>query len=117
MAALGGAVGASARYGLGLLPVKTAFPVVTFLINLAGAVLIGFAAGIVMSREETNPNLVTFVKVGVCGGFTTFSTFSLELLNLLENDHPVIGIFYAAASVCTCVIGVWAGRRLAGGLI
>ncbi len=110
-------MGASARYGLGLLPVKTVFPMMTFLINLAGAVLIGFVAGVAASREEINPDLVTFVKVGVCGGFTTFSTFSLELFNLLENDHPVTGILYAAASVCTCVIGVWAGRRLAGGLI
>ncbi|MGC2872078.1 fluoride efflux transporter CrcB [Ihubacter sp. mB4P-1] len=114
MAALGGAVGATARYALGLIPVKTVFPWVTFFINLTGALLIGFVTGIIMGRKAINPNLVIFVKIGVCGGFTTFSTFSLEVLNLLEEDHLFTGILYAVASICTCLLGVWVGRRLAG---
>ena len=75
MAALGGAVGATARYALGLIPVKTVFPWVTFFINLTGA---------------------------------------LEVLNLLEEDHLFTGILYAVASICTCLLEVWVGRRLAG---
>lgn len=76
--ALGGTIGAVARYAVSLIPVKTQFPVLTLATNLIGAILIGFIAGIADKKEEVSPNTVLFWKTGVCGGFTTFSTFSLE---------------------------------------
>ena len=112
---IGGALGAMARYGLGTIPLRGGFPYMTFLINLSGAVIIGFFVGLMMTRKEMNPNLILFVKVGVCGGFTTFSTFSLEVLNMFEDHHPVIASAYAVVSVITCVLGVWIGRKLATG--
>lgn len=113
MVALGGAVGASLRYSLGLISIKDNFPYMTFIINVLGAIVMGFFVGITMSKEDVNPNTVLFVKVGLCGGFTTFSTFSLELFNMIEDNHIVIGFLYATLSVVTCVAGIWIGRKLA----
>lgn len=113
MVALGGAIGASLRYGLGLISIKGDFPYMTFVINVIGAVVIGFFTGVAMSRDDISPNTVLFIKVGLCGGFTTFSTFSLEIFNMFEDNHVIIGTFYAVTSVVTCVLGIWIGRKLA----
>lgn len=115
---LGGALGAMGRYGVSLLPLKSAFPYLTLLTNLLGALLIGLVVGLA-SDGKMNPTLVLFWKTGVCGGFTTFSTFSLETLRLLEDGRTAAGLAYAAASVVLCVAGVWcgewAGKLLRGG--
>ena len=87
----GGALGAMGRYGLGLIPLGGELPLMTLLINFLGSVAIGaivetseLAAG-ALSREA-----VLFLKVGLCGGFTTFSTFSLETLGLIEGGQYAI---------------------------
>ena len=111
--ALGGALGAAGRYAISLFPVKTGFPVLTLITNIAGAVLIGFIAGVVNCREDVSQNAVLFWKTGVCGGFTTFSTFSLEALSLLERKSYFAGALYMLLSVVFCVFGVYCGRKLA----
>ena len=83
---LGGALGAMGRYGISLLPLKSAFPWLTLLTNVLGALVIGFVVG-VTADNTASPNTVLFWKTGVCGGFTTFSTFSLETLRLLEGGR------------------------------
>ena len=83
--ALGGAVGAMARYAISLIPLKTEFPFLTLITNVIGAILIGFIVGITSGRDGVSKNMVLFWKTGVCGGFTTFSTFSFENLQLLSN--------------------------------
>ncbi len=110
--ALGGALGAAARYSLSLIPIKTDFPIITMLTNILGAMLIGFIVGIA-SEKNTSPGLVLFLKTGVCGGFTTFSTFSLEALTLLENKQYAQGTAYIILSCVLCIIGVLCGRKLA----
>lgn len=109
---LGGALGAMARYGLGTIPLKGGLPFMTFFINLTGAILIGFIVGLMMTKKDISPNVILFVKVGLCGGYTTFSTFSLEVLNMFDDNHPVLAVTYAVVSVITCVLGVWIGRKL-----
>ena len=99
--ALGGALGAVCRYAVSLIPVRTSFPVLTLLTNILGAVLIGFIAGAAGGGEDVSPNTVLFWKTGVCGGFTTFSTFSLEAYTLLENKSYLAGGVYIALS-CAC---------------
>ena len=100
--ALGGAIGAVGRYAISLIPVKTGFPVQTLITNILGAVLIGFIVGLVSQREDISPNTVLFWKTGVCGGFTTFSTFSLEAYTLLENKSYLAGGVYIALSCACC---------------
>ena len=111
--ALGGAIGAVGRYIISLIPIKTHFPVLTLITNIIGAILIGFIVGIVSERDDVTPNTVLFWKTGVCGGFTTFSTFSLEAFTLLENKSYFMGGLYIVLSVTCCVIGIFCGRKIA----
>lgn len=111
--ALGGAVGAMGRYAISLIPSKTVFPFLTLVTNIIGAIAIGFIVGIVSARDEVSQNGVLFWKTGVCGGFTTFSTFSLEAYGLFENKCYLQGGLYIALSVTCCILGVICGKKLA----
>lgn len=111
-AALGGALGSAARYAVSLIPVKTDFPVLTLLTNILGAVLIGFIAGAAGGKTGLSNNAVLFWKTGVCGGFTTFSTFSLEAFNLFDNKQYAAGGIYAALSFACCILGIICGKKL-----
>ena len=112
--AAGGALGALGRYAISLIPTKTSFPVLTLITNLIGAILIGFVVGIAADREQVSQNAVLFWKTGVCGGFTTFSTFSLEALNLFSAKAYLEGGLYIVLSVVFCIFGVFCGKQLAG---
>ncbi len=111
--ALGGALGALGRYALSLIPFRSTFPLQTFVTNILGAVLIGFITGVVSQDETVSPNTVLFWKTGICGGFTTFSTFSLEAYTLLEQKSYLCGGAYIALSFVCCMLGVFCGKRLA----
>ena len=110
--ALGGALGAVARYAISLIPVKTPFPLLTLITNIIGAVLIGFIVGITDKKDNVSPNTVLFWKTGVCGGFTTFSTFSLETYMLFENKSYALGSVDVVLSVCWCIMGILLGKKL-----
>lgn len=111
---LGGCVGSVCRYlvGLALAPISILFPVSTLLINLSGSFLIGVISELSLQTTLLHPDLTLFLTTGICGGFTTFSTFSLETSRLLEDGRTIAGIVYAAASVLLCLIGVTLGREL-----
>lgn len=114
----GGFVGAVSRYGLGLIPLASGLPLVTLLINLVGSVVIGAVAEAASLTPTALPReAVLFLKVGLCGGFTTFSTFSLETLELIEGGQWAVAGAYALASVVLCVAGVLAGKLLARTLV
>ena len=107
---VGGFIGSVFRYLIGLIPFlnRHDIPFQTLAVNVLGAVLIGM---IVKSAETSGPVLL-FIKVGICGGFTTFSTFSLEALGLLESGKISAFTVYVAVSVILCIGGVWAGRAM-----
>ena len=111
---LGGAAGSICRYLLGLLPLKpvSGFPAITLCINIAGAFALGLIGALAGKYAKLNPQLLLFLRVGVCGGFTTFSTFSLESLVLLEDGRPVLFGGYVLLSVTLCLAGVWLGKHL-----
>lgn len=112
---LGGALGAMARYALGLVPIKAPIPVMTLAINFLGAFAIGVIACLLAQGAVSEAGGL-FWKVGVCGGFTTFSSFSLETLTLLQSGHPVPAVCYILLSVALCLAGV-AGGQAAGRLL
>ena len=111
--ALGGALGAVGRYAVSMIPIKTEFPFLTLITNILGAVLIGFISGIVSAKQDVSQNTVLFWKTGVCGGFTTFSTFSLEAYGLFEKGSNILGLVYAVVSVVSCILGIVCGKKVA----
>ena len=111
MVGIGGGIGAILRYLISAVPLKVSFPVQTFVTNVLGAILIGVVVEVMVGREiSENWNL--FLKVGICGGFTTFSTFSLETYNLIEKGNTGIALGYAVLSVVLSVVGVFIGRGI-----
>ena len=111
--ALGGALGAIGRYAISLIPVKTEFPLLTLITNILGAVFIGVIVGVVSNKSDVSNNTVLFWKTGVCGGFTTFSTFSLEAFSLFEKKAYLSGSVYIVLSAALCILGVLLGKRIA----
>lgn len=111
---LGGFIGAVCRYLISLLPVQSesGFPYKTFLINVVGAFLIGCIATYAGKHPSVNPQLVLFLKVGICGGFTTFSTFAFETTDLFQSGHTVTALVYAVLSVVSGVLAVFASQFL-----
>lgn len=110
---LGGALGAIGRYAISMIPIKTEFPFLTLITNILGAVLIGFISGMVSAKQDVSQNTVLFWKTGVCGGFTTFSTFSLEAYELFEKGSTILGLVYAVVSVVSCIFGIVCGKKIA----
>lgn len=108
----GGFIGSVFRYLIGLIPFlnKGAIPFQTLLVNVLGAVFIGMIVKASESCGSLNETTVLFLKVGICGGFTTFSTFSLEALGLLESGRGAAFAVYVTASLLLCIGGVFAGK-------
>jgi CrcB protein len=117
--AIGGALGAVSRYGVTLGAARlgaTGFPYATLTVNVVGSFLIGLFVAWLGGRTEINPALRPLVQVGFLGALTTFSTFSLDALILLEQGRFTQAGLYIAASVLVCLaacfIGLLAGRSL-----
>ena len=108
--AAGGATGSVARYVLGtlLLRVSSGFPVSTLLINVAGSFLIGLLARL-FDAPDQNQVLRAALTVGICGGFTTFSTFSAETVTLLQQGKAGRAALYVTVSLVLGVLATFAG--------
>jgi fluoride exporter len=115
---VGGGIGAIARLVLaGVLPPAPAgaFPATTFVINVTGSLLLGFLHR-ALPPVIVSPQTRGFLTIGVCGGFTTFSLFDYEMLTLLGAGRIGTASAYAAGSVLACVVAVFLGLWLAGGM-
>lgn len=116
---LGSALGGLARYWLGVWVAGWAgagFPWGTLLINVLGSFVIGLVSVGVVERGWSAPvDLRAFVMVGLCGGFTTFSAFSLQTLELLQAGRHAAALAYTLGSVTACIAFVWAGWTLGRG--
>jgi CrcB protein len=110
----GGFLGAICRYLCNLIPQgSVSFPVTTMIINFTGALLIGvFSALPAALGLPVDPRLNLFLTTGLCGGFTTFSTFSLETVKLFDNGKFIMGIGYALLSVTCCLVAIYCGRLI-----
>lgn len=109
---VGGGLGSLARLGLGkwLGTTASGFPIATLLINVLACIVLGFVAGYVAQRGVLHPALKIGITAGFCGGFSTFSTFSLESVGLMENGKIFLAGVYVVASVGLCFLGIWAGQ-------
>lgn len=114
---VGGALGAMARHALNQLIhqrwLSSAFPAGIFVVNVTGSIVIGAIAGLLASnRLQWTPEFRTFVVVGILGGFTTFSSFSLDTLNLFQKGAYLTAGWNVAGQVGLSLAGVWIGFRL-----
>jgi CrcB protein len=112
--AAGGAIGTVGRYGLGALmaPLSQSMPWGTIAINIVGSFVIG-AFGTLTLAEGRHPapeSVRLFVMVGLCGGFTTFSSFSLQTFDLMRNGAPGRAALNVVVSVALCLAAVAAGH-------
>lgn len=117
LVALGSAVGGVFRYLTGLcLKSNSVFPIATFAVNIAGSLLIGIISGwlsrMAAGQGEASSLLRAFLVIGVCGGFTTFSTFSNELFRMLHASQYLIAALYATLSLLSGVLSVFLGWML-----
>ena len=119
--AIGGALGTTGRYWLSGAVARTigeTFPWGTLIINVSGSFIIGFFAALTGpdGRVFVGSTARQFVMVGLCGGFTTFSSFSLQTLNLLLDGHVLRAGANIVGSVVLCLIAVWVGYLAASAL-
>lgn len=113
LVALGGAMGAVARWKLSgwVLhhSVEWRFPLATFVVNVVGCFAAGLLAGLVIRRQSLSMDAQLFLFTGFLGGFTTFSAFGVESIHLFREGAPMMALGYIASSVAGGVLGVWIG--------
>jgi len=112
---LGGFVGSVLRYLVSLVPLEheSGFPLVTLGINVLGAFLLGLIMTAAGRSSGLDARTLLFLKVGVCGGFTTFSPFALEAHGLLSGGKPLVAMLYMILSVVLCVFAIYGASVLA----
>ncbi len=114
---LGGAIGTFARYAISVLalPISRQLPWGTIIVNITGCAIIGFFGTLTLAhgRYPVSENIRLFVMTGLCGGYTTFSAFSLQTLDLLRSGATVRAILNVIISVVLCVAAVSLGHLLA----
>lgn len=112
---LGGGIGAVLRYGMTLLLGKVNpayFPTATFVSNFLASLLLGIF--LVLFREKTHQSesFYAFFAIGICGGFSTFSSFAKENLDLFEKGHVAMGCLNILVSITLCIAAVYFGKRM-----
>lgn len=111
----GGFLGSIARYLIAIWLTKhfpSAFPYGTFTANILGCLLIGVVYGLGQRYEWLTPELRLFIATGFCGGFTTFSSFTLENIVLLQNSNYLTFAIYAISSFTVGLLAVFGGITL-----
>jgi fluoride exporter len=114
----GGALGGLARYSIGAaFPLPGAFPWSTFAVNVSGCLLIGALMVLITRRRPDAKLLRPFAGVGLLGGYTTFSTYVLDIRNTVTAGRPGVALLYLAGTLVAAVAAVWAGMAVTGRLL
>jgi CrcB protein len=116
--AVGSAIGGMARYfcsGAAAQVFGETFPWGTLIVNVLGSLIIGFVATLTGpdGRLFVSTTVRQFIMLGLCGGFTTFSSFSLQTLNLMNDGQWLYAALNVGASVIVCLLSVWVGHMAA----
>ena len=109
---LGGGVGSILRYLTSVVAIKyfqSNFPLGTFVVNILGCLIIGILIGLFDKQQLPNPDLRLLFITGFCGGFTTFSAFAAENINLFQSGHSLAALLYIGASIFVSLFFVWLG--------
>ena len=111
---VGGMLGSIGRCLISLIPLKSSggFPVMTLFINVLGALAIGLIVAWTEKTGSLSAHMILLLKVGACGGFTTFSTFALETEQLLQAEKGMIAVAYVVLSVVLCVLAFFSAQMI-----
>lgn len=109
---LGGGLGSVMRYGISLLLNQKLFPWATLAVNISGSLLIGIIFALSTRPDELSNNWKLFLTTGICGGFTTFSAFSVENMELLQSGKTGLAIVYIIASIILGIMAAFTGYLL-----
>lgn len=109
---LGGSLGSMLRYGSSLLITSKHFPYSTLAINITGSFIIGLVFALSMKDDFFSQNWKLFLATGICGGFTTFSAFSIENMHLLQNGKYAIALTYIILSIVLGTAAAYIGFKL-----
>ncbi len=112
LVAAGGGLGSALRYGCYLLLKNQPFPFATVLINIAGSFVIGIIMALSIKDNNFSDNYKLFFATGLCGGFTTFSAFSYENVELIQTGRYNLVFLYILASVIAGIVAAWFGFKL-----
>jgi CrcB protein len=116
LVAMGGAVGAMARYKLGgvILHHTThwKFPLSTFAVNVSGCLAAGLLAGLVVKHDFFSPEVRLLLFTGLLGGYTTFSAFGLETVYLLQRSELYLAIVNVGGSALAGILVLWFGMKV-----
>lgn len=111
---LGGGCGASLRFAIGRFTptlTKYHFPIITFSINILACFIMGYLYAVFLDRANMDPALKLALTVGFCGGFSTYTAFSLELLEMFKSQQVFAGIIYITGTIIIGVLAVWLGVK------
>jgi CrcB protein len=111
---IGGAIGSVLRYLFSQMIKSGPFPLATFTVNIIGSFLIGIFIALSIKQSEFNSSWKIFLATGICGGFTTFSSFSIENLQLIQQGKWMTSLLYIAGSILLGVIATAIGYKIAG---
>lgn len=116
MVGLGGGLGALLRHAVSLVALRLwgeGFPLATLAINVSGSLAMGVLVGVFLQRWAPGPEVRAFLTTGILGGFTTFSTFSLDAVQLWDRGEPGQAVLYVLASVALGIAALAVGVRAA----
>lgn len=111
---IGGFIGSICRYLVGLIPLKenSSFPFKTLCINIVGAFVLGLLSAYAAKNPNVNPRVMLLLKIGVCGGFTTFSTFAYESTSLFTTGKSTMALTYILISVIAGILAVFLAEQI-----
>ncbi len=110
---LGGSIGSMLRFAIWHYIKSMNFPAATLLVNIVGSLVIGIVIGMSIKDAGFSQQWKIFLATGICGGFTTFSAFSIENLLMLQNGKYILSLFYISASIIFGIAAAWLGFKLA----
>jgi len=110
---IGGGLGSLCRYSIArlMLSYKLDFPLATFVANVISCIVLGYLIGLTL-KDGLSENMKLLLMTGFCGGFSTFSTFSAESFQLLQNGNISTAMLYIGGSLVVCLVCIWLGLKL-----
>lgn len=111
---LGGGIGSLMRYATGLLVAKwysAVFPLATLIANITASLILGITVALLRHKVQHHDYWYAFIVIGICGGYSTFSSFARENVDLFEKGHYTIAVFNILISLLLCISAVYLGKR------